>query len=112
MLILDKIKLAGVGVLKYFRWDESAKEYRSFTSKLGEHSHGLRTLQRAATVPEAKAALERLADSFTKLTRRAPREYQVDDYDEVPKDRIVKSIKLIKNHSLVGSSAWDTVVKW
>ncbi len=38
MVILDKIKLVGAGALKYFRWNESTKDYVSFTSKLGEHS--------------------------------------------------------------------------
>jgi len=75
-------------------------------------SHGLRTMQALSTLPEAKATLERIADSLKKLTRRAPREYQIDEYVEVPKDRIVKSIRLLKSRSLVGLSTWDTVIKW
>jgi predicted transcriptional regulator len=74
--------------------------------------HGLQTMQEAATAPDAKAVLERIANTFMKLTRRASAEYQIDNYTGVPKHRIVKSIRLLKNRSLVGLSAWDTVVRW
>jgi hypothetical protein len=74
--------------------------------------HGLRSMHTAATAQEAKAALERIAETFTKLTQRAPNEYQIDDYVQVSKRRIVQSIRLLKNRSLIGFSAWDTVVRW
>lgn len=74
--------------------------------------HGLRSMQATATATEAKTAIERIAETFKKLTQRAPREYQIDHYTQVPKRRIVQSIKLLKSRSLIGFSAWDTVVKW
>ncbi len=74
--------------------------------------HGLESMQAAATLPEALTALERIAETFNKLTRRSPRKYQIDDYVKVPKDRIVQSIRLLKSRSLIGFPAWDTVVRW
>jgi hypothetical protein len=35
--IIDKIALSGVGALKYFRWDEEKKGYRTYVSNLNEH---------------------------------------------------------------------------
>ncbi len=74
--------------------------------------HGLQITRTAATNLKAKAALGRITDTFTKLTQRSPREYQIDEYVEAPKDRIVKSIELLKSRSLIGLYAWETVVKW
>ena len=74
--------------------------------------HGLQSIQAAATAPEAKAVIERIAGTFKELTQRAPREYWIDDYVQVPKHRIIQSIRLLKNSSLVGIAAWDIVVRW
>lgn len=37
--IVDKIALAGVGALKYFRWDDEDKKYKTYLSNLKEHTH-------------------------------------------------------------------------
>jgi hypothetical protein len=74
--------------------------------------HGLQNIQAAATVPEAKAALARIYGTFKDLMQRAPREYQINDYVQVPKHRIVQSMKLLKNQALNGFYAWDIVVRW
>ncbi|MHB8389920.1 MAG: hypothetical protein ACYDBH_10110 [Acidobacteriaceae bacterium] len=39
MTIMDKIRIAGAGTLRYFRWDSKSKQYRSYMSKCNEHNH-------------------------------------------------------------------------
>jgi len=36
--VIDKVALAGVGALKYFRWVEKDRKYKTYTSELKEHS--------------------------------------------------------------------------
>jgi hypothetical protein len=74
--------------------------------------HGLHGLLAEATAAEAKNALERMAYTFEELTRRSTAEYHIDHLIDVPKLRVVTSIGLLKNATLVGSEAWETVLKW
>lgn len=74
--------------------------------------HGLCSLQAEAELPEAEAALERIARVFDRLTRRAPSEYQIDNYTGVSRGRIVSSIRPLKSGTLIGAPAWETVVTW
>ena len=39
MTIMDKIRLAGAGTLKYFRWDGKHKKFKAYTPKCDEHEH-------------------------------------------------------------------------
>jgi hypothetical protein len=73
---------------------------------------GLRWLRHEATIPEAQAKIDRIEVVFKQLMRRAPSAYQIDEYDSAPKNRIIGSVRLLKNGGLVGADAWDTVVKW
>jgi hypothetical protein len=74
--------------------------------------HGLRSLHSDATQLEARVALGRITQSFEELTRRLSAEYQIRDYVAVPKGRLVKSIGLLKNGTLIGAGAWETVITW
>jgi hypothetical protein len=73
---------------------------------------GLRWLKDNATIPDAKASIDRIQDVFKRLMRRAPSAYQIDRFDEITKSRILGSILLLKNGGLVGADAWETVVRW
>jgi hypothetical protein len=39
MTIMDKIRLAGAGTLKYFRWDGKRSKFRPYTPTCDEHEH-------------------------------------------------------------------------
>jgi hypothetical protein len=74
--------------------------------------HGLRWLEHEATLPEAKARINRIMQVFGRLMQRAPSAYQVDKYSDIPKRRILESIRLLKSGGLVGTHAWETSVTW
>jgi hypothetical protein len=73
---------------------------------------GLCWLKDKATIPDAQAAIDRIAGVFKQLMRRAPSAYQIDKYGNIPKSRIIGSICLLKSGGLVGPDAWETVVRW
>ncbi|MBI3934998.1 MAG: hypothetical protein HY316_09930 [Acidobacteria bacterium] len=74
--------------------------------------YGLQGMGQAATVPEAKVALVRIGEAFKTLTHRCPLEYQIDDYLQIPRPRILQSVRLLKNMGINGFEAWDTVIRW
>ena len=74
--------------------------------------HGLSDQKPSARSPKAIAALNSIATSFDQLMRRQGPEYQIKDYEGVPRSRIVDSIGLLKGRTLVGVKAWDTVIRW
>lgn len=74
--------------------------------------HGLRSLRAEATHPEAQATLDRIARNFDSLTRRTPVRYRIDHLLGAPKGRIRAGIRLLKDNTLVGASAWETVMTW
>ena len=39
MTIMDKIRLAGAGTLKYYRWDDKSRKFKQYTPKCDEHEH-------------------------------------------------------------------------
>jgi len=73
---------------------------------------GLRWVREKATIPEAQAKIDQVQIVFEQLMRRASSEYQIDQYDRVPKSRIIGSVYLLKSGGLVGADAWDTVLRW
>jgi len=73
---------------------------------------GLQCLKDKATVPDAQVMIDRIADVFRQLMRRAPSAYRIEKYDRVLKNRVIGSIRLLKSGGLVGTDAWETVVKW
>jgi hypothetical protein len=73
---------------------------------------GLRWLKDDATIPDAQVMIDRFAVVFKRLMRRAPSAYQIDKYNNAPKNRIIGSVRLLKSGGLVGADAWDTVLTW
>lgn len=73
---------------------------------------GIRWLRARATIPEAKAVIDRIDAVFRRLMQRAPTAYQIDKYANVSRDRIISSVRLLKSGGLVGADAWETVVSW
>ena len=75
-LILDKIKLAGAGALKYFRWDAADKKYLPYASKLNEHSRKAPEKPKKADAPStkdaapAKAAAKKAAPAAKKSEKK------------------------------------------
>jgi len=74
--------------------------------------HALQSLQAEARLQQAQAGAGRLISAFEQLARRQPPEYQIEKYASVPKQRLLGSIRLLKQHTLIGSAAWDTVITW
>lgn len=75
--------------------------------------HAIRSLQQTAQTPEGRAALERIEGVFDRLSHRQPAEYHIEKYVALPKHRIVRSIRMLKNAWLKGSAdAWEEVVTW
>jgi hypothetical protein len=72
----------------------------------------LRWLKDNATIPSAQAEIDRIAGVFEQVMRRSPSAYQIDKYGNAPKSRIIDSIRLLKSGGLVGTDAWETVVRW
>lgn len=95
----------------------AANGFRGFDTTLQERipqlltHHGLHSLRDAAQ-PKARSVLDRIIRTFEKLARRSAPEYQIDDYVSVPKERLAKSIGLLKNGTLIGVEAWETVITW
>jgi hypothetical protein len=53
-----------------------------------------------------------MQDVFNRLMRRAPSAYQIGRFDNLTKDRLLSSIRLLRNGGIVGAEAWETVVRW
>ncbi len=75
-------------------------------------SYVIQDRKRNASHPKSQEALERIGQAFQKLMRRAPRIYDITDYTDVPKEKILKSIQFLKHRSLIGFETWETVVRW
>lgn len=73
---------------------------------------GLRWLREHATIPKSQASIDRIHDVFTRLMRRSPSRYRIEKFENVRQNRIVGSIRLLKNGGLVGADAWETVLRW
>lgn len=63
---------------------------------------GLRWLRDNATIPAAKASIDRIQDIFNRLMRRAPSAYQIDRFDHITRSRILAAFFYSR---MVGSSA-------
>ena len=74
--------------------------------------HGLQSLRSTPVNPEAKSALDRIAEAFENLMRRAPAEYRIEKYASVSRNKVVTSIGLVKDGGLTGFAAWDKVITW
>jgi len=74
--------------------------------------HGLTWLRNKASLAPSRTAIERITTTFDQLTRRAPSEYHINKFVDVPSPRLLASIELLKARALIGSSAWETVVTW
>jgi hypothetical protein len=74
--------------------------------------HGLKDLSGQRTNPKAVPVLERISIAFEQLMRRQSPEYQIQAYLGIPRSRIIESLSLLKDRTLVGASAWDTVIRW
>lgn len=74
----------------------------------------IQNLVKNATTEKGKLVLERIEDTFHKLSKYQPNEYRInDDLLNIPKDRIRKSIQLLRNGWLVGKTeVWKTVLTW
>lgn len=97
----------------------STKIYKSIEAKLHEHLAQLLTylslklLYDKAKYDESKTVINHRIEVFRELNKRQPREYMVDDYLEVPHNRILESVSLLKKGWLKGVfEAWATVMKW
>jgi hypothetical protein len=73
---------------------------------------GLLCLKNQASIPEARASVDRLIGVFERLMRRSPSAYRIDKFVDIPKNRIISSICLLKSGGLIGADAWETVVTW
>lgn len=107
--------LIHVGVLKAdvervrdnFFWPSYLKKATRLYNELAPGPHellaqllvfqGLLGMREAATLPEAKAAIERMVETFERVMQRAPRAYKIDDYFEIQKHQVVQSILLLKS---------------
>jgi hypothetical protein len=70
-------------------------------------------MKRDSKSDQGRQVLERLEQTFHHLSLRQPPEYHIQDLLGVPRDRICKSIGLIRNRCLVGQAEpWKTVIKW
>ena len=74
--------------------------------------HALCSLESATTLPESRAALQRRRSTFQQLTRRAPTDYHIEGYVNIPKPRLLLSIRLLKACTLIGFNAWETTITW
>jgi hypothetical protein len=75
--------------------------------------HGIRSLQQAAKSSDGRAALARIEDVFDLLCKRQPAAYQIKKYQNLPKHRIIRSIRMLKKEWLKGSAeAWEEVITW
>jgi len=73
----------------------------------------LQNLKADAKTDDGKKALNRIESTFHVLATRQPPEYQIDDLLDKPKERIIKSIGLLRNRWLVGKAEpWRTIVSW
>lgn len=104
-------------------WPECLKRatqiYLAFEDRLHEHLaqllvyHSLNLLWKDAQHQESKEVIKRIIDTFQVLNKHQPPEYVVDDYLQVPCERVVESLKLLKIGWLKGIfEAWDTVIRW
>jgi hypothetical protein len=75
--------------------------------------HCIQDLKQNAKTAQGKQTLEKVEETFHRLSSHQPPEYRIDDLLDVPRDRILKSIGLLKNRSLAGKAeTWKTVVTW
>lgn len=103
-------------------WRESLKQatnwFKSLDPELHERLaqlltyHGLRSVETDAQLTRAKATLARIVSAFEDLASRSPSEYRIDQYKNLPKERLISSINLLKNSTLIGAPAWHTVITW
>jgi len=98
--------------------EQANKTYLSIEPKLQEHLvqlltyHSLKMLLREAQHDESKKAIGNRAKTFDRLCRYQPTDYRIDRYRKVRLERIIESLRLLKNSWLVGKfEAWDIVVK-
>lgn len=75
----------------------------------------IQSLKRNSKTDQGKQVLYQVEKTFHHLSARQPPQYRIDDLLKlnVSKDRILKSIGLLRNKYLVGKvEPWKTVVTW
>lgn len=99
--------------------DTSTKLFKKIEHNLHEYLaqiltlYCVQSLKRASKTDQGKQVLERIEQTFHHLSAHQPSEYQIHDLLDVPRERILKSIMLLRNRSLVGrAEPWKTVVTW
>jgi len=104
-------------------WDkelaEATKIYTSIEDKLHEHIaqlltyHSLTLISQDAEHEESRKILNNIIKIFLELNKRQPPYYRIDEYLDVPRNRIIQSITLLKKGWLKGVfDGWKTVIKW
>lgn len=102
-------------------WEECLEQsnqiYGSMETKLHEHLaqlltyHSLNLICDKSEHPEAKEFVGHVIKTFQELNKRQPSEYKINDHFKIPRDRIIRSIDLLKKGWLKGVfDAWRTVV--
>jgi hypothetical protein len=75
--------------------------------------YSLNVLYEDAKHRESKETINRRIETFKKFNKFQPFEYRIDNYFELPQERVIESLKLIKEGWLRGKfEAWDAIVKW
>jgi len=99
--------------------ERTLEDYNKFDKKLHEHLaqwltfHALKLKKNEAKTQRSKETFDRLINIFDTLNRYQPHEYRIDTSQNIQKDRIVESIKLIKIGWLSGSFVpWNVVIRW
>lgn len=68
-------------------------------------------MKQDATTDLGKQILEQIEQAFHNLSSHQPPEYHIQDLLDIPRDRICKSIGLVRNRYLAGKvEPWKTVV--
>lgn len=73
----------------------------------------VQNMKRDSKTLQGNQALERIEQTFYHLSSRQNPEYCINNLLDVPKERILESINLLKSRSLIGKiEPWKIVVKW
>jgi len=99
--------------------DASTKLFKEIESDLHELLAQILThqciqdLKGDSKTDQGREILERIEYTFRHLSSHQPPEYRIDDLLDVPRDRIRKSIGLLRNRSLIGKvEPWKTAITW
>jgi len=75
--------------------------------------HSLQDTYGKARSEHSKNTIGKIIEAFDQLSLHQPSEYRIGDLRNAPKDRVIKSIDLIKRRWLVGKiEPWRIVVEW